>query len=196
MNPQFPEIKTISQSVIDWYIDHINKAIAHVSVDASADTYVSTCAGINAGVAHVIFEHGTVLMLDHIPLPTDALPFTRAYIDSWPIGRLAAPDDLPEHIAESAVNYTQACGKWGTAHAYAGTIGLISAGYPDAATRTVSTTADGHLHIIAYPTESTQLVNILDGQISHETALSVGLECRRLDWMFPKIVEIILLEYK
>lgn len=166
---------------VDNYIAHINAACAR-----SADARTTT---------HVIFAHGTVVVIDDDPLPTDALPFTRAYLDEWPVERLEKPNDLCDHIADNAVTYAAACAKWGTAYPYAAITALINAGYlapGPAATRAVSTTADSTLHIVTYADErASSLLNIIDGSVPHETALILGAEYRRLDWMFPQVAEII-----
>lgn len=164
----------LPQCVIDEYIEINNSLVTDRSV-------------------HVIFQHGTVIIIDDDPLPTDALPFTRSYIDAWPVDRLDAAADLEHHMGNAAAQYADSCRKWGTAYPYSAITALTGSPYPDAgpaATRTISTTANGRMHMIAYPHDMT-LLNLVDGSVECEAALVLGGECRRLDWMFPNIIEII-----
>lgn len=144
---------------------------------------------------YIVFSHGTVVMLEDPPAeytPTQALPFGRKYVETWPLERITPHTDIYKHIADAVAEYTAAADKYGTGLIYRAYSELITCGYPTGATSTVSVSPSG-IHIVGWGDAALdRIVNILPATASPEVSLLLGVECRRLDYMFPKVDSVLV----
>lgn len=160
--------------------------------EQAVNSYISAAQSPHA--THIaVFEYGTVVALSNIPPPTQALPFTREYINEWPVERLSDPADLAEYIAESAEIYANCVAVWGSAIAYAAYTSLIQSGYlaaDERATRAANPVADGVWQVVYAAQGDIENIVSLSASVSPEcaeTAAVLGGEYRRFDWMFPNL---------
>lgn len=192
-------MSTVSSTAIGKYQDYLCTVGGYVGMKVTRSTTPGVPDKVFVPRLHAIFQYGTVVMLDDPNPPhTDAMPFSPdAYLNQWPIERLEDPKDITTHILNAGRNYGNACNAYGSGIAYAAFSALIKGGYmkaDDTATRSVSTLVSG-LHIITYGGDD-DIVTITDShsECDFDTALVLGSEVRRRDFMFPKLVACVVCE--
>lgn len=152
---------------------------------------------------HIIFSMGTVIRLNP-NLQTQFGGFDSEYIENFPVHRLADKNDLSDIIRQNKETFEQNM-KFFTDNTTQNIISsayhsLLAAGYPYPGTEmsdrvpvlleNVQNVQNDLLWSVLWPHNNEQITNLAVGDCAQNMIVTSG-ECRRLDFMFPKIAAII-----